>query len=176
MLALQLSDGIQMVAVSLGKGLGTVFLEAAQAHQQGYKNPLPSLNSKTVNLFSFKEWNKKKKKSKNNRNFMMFRTDTKQFPFTSLGHIILGRVRNRERKKRKREKACISVSSTQNQVPRLPSSKVYHAPESASTNKRPFSGFSSKSTKKSVSTHPTPSMLKETNTLISSQLMPISVL
>jgi len=29
---------------------------------------------------------------------------------------------------------------------------------------------------KSVSTHPTPSMLKETNTLISSQLMPISVL
>lgn len=61
MLALQLSDGIQMVAVSLGKGLGTVFLEAAQAHQQGYKNPLPSLNSKTVNLFSFKEWNKKKK-------------------------------------------------------------------------------------------------------------------
>lgn len=61
MLALQLSDGIQMVAVSLGKGLGTVFLEAAQAHQQGYKNPLPSLNSKTVNLFSFEEWNKKKK-------------------------------------------------------------------------------------------------------------------
>lgn len=55
MLALQLSDGIQMVAVSLGKGLGTVFLEAAQAHQQGYKNPLPSLNSKTVNLFSFEE-------------------------------------------------------------------------------------------------------------------------
>lgn len=62
MLALQFSDGIQMVAISLGKGLGTVFLEAAQAHQQGYKNPLPSLTSKTVNLFSFKEWNKKKKK------------------------------------------------------------------------------------------------------------------
>lgn len=94
---------------------------------------------------------------------MMCRTDTKQFPFTSLRHIIPGRVRNRERKKRKREKeACNSVSSTQNQVPRLPSSKVYHAPESASKNKRPFSGFSSKSTKKSVSGHLTPSTLKQT--------------
>lgn len=55
----------------------------------------------------------------------------------------------RGRSERKRE-VCTSVINTQNQVPRLPSSKVYHAPESAAKNKRPFSAFSSKPTKKKV--------------------------
>lgn len=80
----------------------------------------------------------------------------------------------RGRSERKRE-VCTSVINTQNLVPRLPSSKVYHASESAAKNKRLFSAFSSKPTKKKKCFFPsTPSMLKETPS--SSHLMPTSML
>lgn len=104
---------------------------------------------------------------------------TTQFPFISQRLIIpSGGGGGRGRSERKRE-VCTSVINTQNQVPRLPSSKVYHAPESAAKNKRPFSAFSSKPTKKRKKKkkcfYPsTPSMLKETPS--SSHPMPTSML
>jgi len=64
-----------------------------------------------------------------------------------------GEARGEQRHRESTGKACTSISNTKNQVPRLPSSKVYHAPESASKNKRLFSVFSSKPTKKRVSAH-----------------------
>lgn len=56
-LPLKFSDGIKVVSKYLWEKDKEQCLlkKQGQAHQQGYKNPPPSLTSKTVKSFSFKE-------------------------------------------------------------------------------------------------------------------------